>query len=449
MKLSTKYLLIIVMSIFIFPISFLGVNFLYYFTLTKLVIHPQQIYYEPNELKAEWMQVIDSLGGRSDSEIISGLTQAMKYKDSTVSWIGDNGEVLMSEPKSNKLQTPWSVSDVFTLANREKNNELYTVSLLLKGQQTEGFVILEIPEQLMGSQWETVRGKYSYLWFGSLVIIWMLFVSISWFFFSQLQKRLVAMQENMDREWEGGIPETVIVEKEDEIGQLQLSFNRMVEQLKVSRAKEQHEMELRKNLIANLSHDLRTPLTIIRGHAFRIDKERLPEEDRNSLKIIYDKVDFLGELIEDLSSLTLLNAGKLPMNKTITDIRKIVRASMSGWYPIFEQKGFVVEVELEHSIVWDVDEIWLKRILDNLFQNIIRHAAIGKYISVRSLQTSESSVAFVIKDRGPGLQSTSEHKGIGIGLTIVTIMLQQMGLEQIWESSGEGTSLSIYPQNPV
>ncbi|MBT2289871.1 HAMP domain-containing histidine kinase [Paenibacillus albidus] len=446
MKLSTKYLIIIVMSMFIFPVSFIGVNFLYYFTLTKIIVHPERTYYDPKELKVKWLQVIDRLEGLSEVEIISGLRQAMQYKDSQVSWLGENGQVLMTEPESNGKHNSWNIFDVFELVNQEEDSEFFTIVRFLKGEHTEGYVLLEVPRQLIGSQWESLRDKYYFLWFGAMGIIWMIFVFVSWLFFNQLRKRLVVMQENMEREGEGGIPLTVVVEKEDEIGQLEHSFNRMVEQLNTSRAKEQHEMELRKNLVANLSHDLRTPLTIIRGHAFRIDRDRLSEEDRKSLEVINDKVHFLGDLIDNLSSLTLLNAGKLPMNIMSTDVRRVIRASLSAWYPIFEQKDFLVEVELKHSIVWDIDETWLKRILNNLFQNIIRHAASGKYVYVQCLRTDESEV-LIISDRGPGLHTVSMHKGIGIGLSIVTIMLEQLRLEHVWETSDKGTSITIFKKN--
>ncbi|MFE4712823.1 histidine kinase dimerization/phospho-acceptor domain-containing protein [Paenibacillus sp. NPDC056722] len=446
MKLSTKYLIIIVMSMFILPVSFIGVNFLYYFTLTKIIVHPQQTYYDPKELKSEWINVVDRLQGLPEAEIISGLRLAMQYKDSQVSWLGENGQVFMSEPDPRWKQTSWSIFDAFELVDQEKENELFTIVRFLKGQQAEGYVLLEVPKHLIGSQWESVRDKYYYLWFGAMGIIWMFFVFVSWFFFNQLRKRLVVMQKNMETEWESGIPETVVVEKEDEIGQLEHSFNRMVEQLNISRDKEQHEMELRKNLVANLSHDLRTPLTIIQGHAFRIDRTRLSEEDAKSLEIIYDKVDFLSDLIDNLSSLTLLNAGKLPVNIQSTDVRRIIRTSMSAWYPIFEQKGFIVEVELMHSIVWDVDEVWLKRILDNLFQNIIRHAASGKYVYVQCSKTVESEV-LIIRDKGPGLQAVSQYKGIGIGLSIVNIMLQQLNLDYKWDTSDKGTSITIFKKS--
>lgn len=447
MKLSTKYLLIIVLSILIFPVSYLGVNLLYYFTLLKLVDHSSDYYYNPYELRSEWTEQVDKMNGRTNREIKAELGNN-DYRDAVVTWLDSDGKVMMSAPPSRAEQTQWTVTDAIALMKEEKDDGLFTVVTYLAGSEDEGYIVLQIPDHMIGAKWDILRDKYTSIWFGAIVAIWIFVIFVSWLFFNKLRRRLVAMQRNMEIEWERGIPETVVVEREDEIGQLQHSFNRMVKQLKLSQEKEQHEAELRKTLIANLSHDLRTPLTIIRGHAFKLYQQPLSEEGEYSLRAIQDKVDFMGELIDNLSSFTLLSAGKLPMKTKEMDIRKIIRTSMSAWYTLFEEQGFEIIVELEQPVIWVVDEVWLKRVLDNLLQNIMRHAAAGQYASIRTVQLNGCS-ALIIQDRGPGMEEVSKRKGIGIGLSIVTIMLEQMNLEQVWESGNQGTTITIRAKEPV
>lgn len=62
-----------------------------------------------------------------------------------------------------------------------------------------------------------------------------------------------------------------------------------------------------------------------------------------------------------------------------TDIARLVRAAVAAWYPVFEEQDIQIDAELpaDHTFYWDADPKWLTRVLDNLFQNIIRHAAEG------------------------------------------------------------------------
>ncbi|XBO85630.1 histidine kinase dimerization/phospho-acceptor domain-containing protein [Bacillus licheniformis] len=116
------------------------------------------------------------------------------------------------------------------------------------------------------------------------------------------------------------MPKPLVIKQFDELGQVEHSFNQMVDKLRISRRKEQDEAEIRKNLIAGLSHDLRTPLTIIRGHTFSLRDENISEKGKHSLQMINDKISFIGDLIDNLSSFTLLAASKLPIFKERSDI---------------------------------------------------------------------------------------------------------------------------------
>jgi len=96
----------------------------------------------------------------------------------------------------------------------------------------------------------------------------------------------------------------------------------------------------------------------------------------------------------------------------------------------------------ERSLIWNIDPIWFKSILDNLFQNVIRHAYSGKYIGVHSIER-KGSIFIVIKDKGKGFEHASEVKGIGIGLSIVSLMIKEMNLDWEISTSSEGTRIFL------
>ncbi|RAS73884.1 HAMP domain-containing sensor histidine kinase [Priestia endophytica] len=441
MKLSKKYLLIIVASIFFFPISYLGVNFIYYFLLMNMASNNIDIHYEPQKVEAKWKNDIEHLEGKSVKDILSFFNNSKEYDEARIVWISTDGDVYFDS-----LQTPnskWSIA--YTIEFMEKGSK--GNNLLLKeelGNGTKnGYAMLEIPEKYVGSKWKILREKYVYVWYLMLLFLWALFIFVSWFFFYGIQRRLIFIQRHMEKEGKDGIPEKFKVKNKDELGQVELSFNKMVEKLKESRRKEIQEEELRKKFISDVSHDLRTPLTIIRGHTFTLSGENLSPQGKQSVEIINNKISFVGDLIDNLSSFNLLTAQKMPMNRKKVDVLKIIRSSLTAWYPIFEKEGFEVDIGLEKSLIWHIDEVWMKRILDNLFQNIMRHASSGKYVSVR-IESDDKHEYLIVEDKGPGLQAKSDHKGSGIGLSIVEIMVKQMGLTQEISSGKNGTTFKIY-----
>ncbi|WP_150271158.1 sensor histidine kinase [Paenibacillus tepidiphilus] len=298
-------------------------------------------------------------------------------------------------------------------------------------------------EDSQGGNLDTLNLLYITLLVFSFILV--AFVVISWLFFFRLRKRLTGLQEVMSSPANGhSFPEPVSVQSDrmDEIDQLGSSFNRMIQQLEDSRKREMEEELLRHRLIANLSHDLRTPLTILRGHATRLNKESLSIEGQDSLAEMDHTITRVGELMDDLLSYTLLTSGKYPYEPASTDIVRLVRASVAAWYPVLEAQGIQIEADLpaEQTFYWEADSKWLTRVLDNVFQNILRHAAEGKYASITVDVAKE---LIIVADRGPGMDSASGERGAGIGLSAAAFMLDRMKLKADFTSTAKGTSVAI------
>ncbi|WP_213655226.1 HAMP domain-containing sensor histidine kinase [Paenibacillus vini] len=277
------------------------------------------------------------------------------------------------------------------------------------------------------------------------VFIIVAFVVLSWLFFLKLQKRLASLQEVMSSSAiTNSFPKPISVQADrmDEIDQLGSSFNWMIQQLEGSRKQAYEEELLRHRLIANLSHDLRTPLTIMRGHVTRLNKEPISVEGQHSLTEINHTITRVGDLMDDLLSYTLLTSGKHPFEPVSTDIGRLVRAAVAAWYPVFEEHGIQLDVDLpaDETFYWEADPKWMTRVLDNLFQNIVRHAAEGKYAHI-AVDVKRELV--IIADRGPGLNKSSHGGGAGIGLSTCDYMLNKMNLNADFTSNEDGTNVAI------
>jgi len=280
------------------------------------------------------------------------------------------------------------------------------------------------------------------LLFGFIIVA---FVVISWMFFLILRKRLTHLQKVMSFSSNNNSfpkPISVQTDRMDEIDQLGSSFNWMIQQLEDSRKREYDEELLRHRLIANLSHDLRTPLTILRGHITRLNKESISLEGQNSLTEMNHTITRVGDLMDDLLSYTLLTSGKRPFQPSSTDIGRLVRASVAAWYPVFEEKEIELDVDLptEETFYWEADPKWITRVLDNLFQNIVRHAAEGKYASI---VVDVELELIIVADRGPGMDNSSYERGAEIGLSTLNYMLKKMKLNADFTSDENGTRVAI------
>lgn len=135
------------------------------------------------------------------------------------------------------------------------------------------------------------------------------------------------------------MPRPIATGKLDEIGRLEEAFNTMVVKLDESRRRELEEEELRKRLVSNLSHDLRTPLTVIRSHIHVMTKESLTPKGQQSLQLMDERIADLSVLIENLLSYNLLSSGRITLKPERKDVLRLLRESAAAWYPVWEKRA--------------------------------------------------------------------------------------------------------------
>ncbi|MCJ8007756.1 histidine kinase dimerization/phospho-acceptor domain-containing protein [Lederbergia wuyishanensis] len=399
-------------------------------------------YIDTNKLEQMWHSEALKLNGANKEKIEKKLhTLAKEHPEAVVFWVDSTGKTELSIGKQS-IPEQWTEAKTIQFMKNSVGSGPYTIIEYIGDDPRQGFMVFQIPSSLTKPLSANFIDDKYFMIYG--IAVFALFLGISWLFFSKIRKRLVKLQNAMTTTGDNGIPEKVMVRKLDEIGQLGKAFNHMIDDLMNGRKREQEEEALRKQLIANISHDLRTPLTTIRGHAHSLQKENLSPNGKESLQLIENKVDLLSLLLDNLLSYTLLSAGKYPINKSRTDVHRILRTSVASWYPIFEKEGFEVNIHLlEKAVHWDIDPHWFTRIMDNIFQNVIRHAKSGKYVGIYS-EEKEGKFMISIKDKGPGMDKNSSEKGVGIGLSIIELMLQEMNLTWDIISTAEGTTIYLY-----
>ncbi|GLC83123.1 sensor histidine kinase [Lacrimispora brassicae] len=185
---------------------------------------------------------------------------------------------------------------------------------------------------------------------------------------------------------QGDLNITVDIEGDDEFSVMAASLNKMVGDLRGLMDKEREAERTKNELITNIAHDLRTPLTSIIGYLELLSGETKldPEVQKNYIGIAYVKTKRLEKLIEDLFGFTKLNYGKISMHVAKVDVVKLLSQLLEEFYPSFVDKN--LSYELQSNVpaqTISADGNLLARLFDNLINNAIKYGADGKRILVK------------------------------------------------------------------
>ncbi len=227
-----------------------------------------------------------------------------------------------------------------------------------------------------------------------------------------------------------------------ELMELAAQINRLLEERLKIRADHRRSEMTSKKMLSNISHDMKTPMTVVLGYLeiMRLGNEVSPE----MLLKTEQKAQGVMELINQFFTLAKIEAGDMDLKLLRVDLCEICRESILDFYEILTNAEFQVEIGLPEQAVWiQGDPEALQRILFNLVSNAIRYGSEGKYLGV-FLRTDEKNAYVDVVDQGQGIEKCyTEHvfdrlftmedsrsrsiQGNGLGLTIARNLAQQMG----------------------
>lgn len=202
---------------------------------------------------------------------------------------------------------------------------------------------------------------------------------------------------------------------------------------------------LRRDLIANVSHDLRTPLTMIKayGEALRDLKDDNPAQKHKDLSVIISESDRLAGLVDDLLELSRMQAGHISLNPAPFSLTALIEGVLSSYKLYADRDGYDIRFEHDGDITVSADEKRILQVMHNLLINAINHSGPDKRVTIRQL-TQPDSVRIEVCDTGDGIspeelpyiwdryfRAGKTHKrpaaGSGLGLSIVKAVLEQHG----------------------
>lgn len=234
----------------------------------------------------------------------------------------------------------------------------------------------------------------------------------------------------------------------DEVRRLSAAFNDLIARLTAGEAE-------RQRLTADVAHELRTPVTVMRGHLEAIMDGVYPA-DAAHIGVAYDQALHLGRLVEDLRLLTQAEADRLPLNRANLPLAPAIRQAMDRFEPLAQDNDLRLSATLPDELpVVQADPHRLQQVLDNLLSNALQHTPPGGRIDIEAQQSEGGIWISIYNDTAEPLDdaqiahlfdrfwrgSASRERdsgGSGLGLTITRELLRLMGGRIEAKRIGEG-----------
>lgn len=236
-----------------------------------------------------------------------------------------------------------------------------------------------------------------------------------------------------------------------EIYSLVRGFNSMAERL-------QSNDQQRRSMLADISHELRTPITVIQGNVEGI-LDGLYPADEEHLQSIIEETQMLSRLVDDLRTLAFAESGTLQLKHEPTNLAELIRDAVSGFDAQTKEKDIHVAMSLENVEEVNIDPQRIREVLTNLLSNALRYTPRGGEVSVRLSESGSDparTVTISVEDSGPGMESailphvfdrfyrSSDSGGMGLGLSIARYLVEAHN-GNIWAESeaGKGATISL------
>lgn len=350
--------------------------------------------------------------------------------------------------------------------NNLKNDKSYFYSIASFNTNKEKlYCIVKVPPGIMSINVDVVPSTDKYIEKAAIsivisILIIIIFLIVSVFIYAYLTSKKIVkplrkILEGIKKMTDGDYSTRIDFNADNEFAEIKDAFNFMAEKIEVSESERKRLESLRQQLLADISHDLKTPLTSIKGYSKALCDGIVEDEEKfkKYLNVIYNKSERATLLIENLHEFTKLDNSQYSINKEEGDFSEFVREIVSEFYNEFQEKEFQLRIDLpEYEIMYKFDKVEMARAISNIITNVLKYNCEGTKAKIE-LKNDSHGIQLIIADDGIGIDEYLKEKifepfirgdksrytkgGTGLGLSIANKIIQKHGGSLILEQCRE------------
>ncbi len=339
----------------------------------------------------------------------------------------------------------------------------FTVAPIDYAGHRQGYIYAILGSDKFGHITEVLQRSLIMKWSASAVVTSLVFAFIAGlilFFF--LMRKLRALSQSMQQFKDSDLQENTSMtlsegKPRDEIDEMALTFKAMAQHIHLQMCRLQETDALRRQLVANVSHDLRTPLSSLSGYleTLLLKSSDLTESERQTyLNIAHDNARRLSTMVEELFELAKLDANEVQPQQELFSLSELAFDVSQKFHLRANEKNIQLEVDVDESVPYvRADVGMIERVLDNLIDNSLKHTPEGGCVRLH-LSTEQGKAQIAVSDTGYGIaeeeiphifkrfyrksdaientledkpEDSSAHSGLGLGLAIASRIVELHG----------------------
>lgn len=262
----------------------------------------------------------------------------------------------------------------------------------IKSNLSDYYLIINVPLEPIESYIDFIMNQYIYIG----LIVTTIAIFIAFYLSNQISSPIVKMKNEASKLAQGNYNVEFKTDSFSEINDLANTLDNATKKLsKVD--------ELRKDLVANVSHDIKTPLTVIQSYAEMIKDISGDDPDKRNehLDVIIKESEYLNKLVSDMQIYSKMQAGYIELKKTNFDMKDSIEKVVSLLSHVAEEHEVKIIQHLKSVTVYG-DEVKMSRVIYNFLSNAIKHSKVGSQVEIEMID-SDISLRVEIKDYGDGI----------------------------------------------